>query len=165
MQSFKQLCYAFINEIKKFMVFKILKVWMATFVIMASAAFLVCMILFPLNKAIFVSFIVGAVFSLFGVGFLPRALATDELEITSGNKSMNKSINDYKKDIEQHLKDYRFRYHHSLGSVDYYLPQGLYRVFESPIEVEASVYIIRVKASRMMIRTLKDLFSEIRNNT
>lgn len=99
------------------------------------------------------------IFGFFCSGFMQRTLKTEELFINASNKDPQKGLRWYEEQIRDTLYSFRFTYTGTIGNVEHFKASGLYQVFESNIELEVSPFEIRLRASRLQIRIIKDLLT------
>jgi hypothetical protein len=90
-----------------------------------------------------------------------RKLKVEEMEINTSNKDPQKGLDWYEDKIRERLKDLRFEFKEEKDGVEIFKPRGLYKVYESDVEIERTPYHIRLKGSRLFLRWVQDL-TEIR---
>lgn len=127
--------------------------WLTGFVI----AFFAFILLFPFKLVVISSLIFGFIYGLFCMGFMQRKLKVVSFEINPENKDSNKGLAWYEEKIKEQIQDMRFRYSKTENGIEIYKPTGLYKVLESPVELEVTPYLINVKCTRMMRRVILDL--------
>lgn len=119
--------------------------------------FLGAAIALDIKLAAIVATIVGFIIGLMSSGFMVRKLKVEEVEINTNNKDPDKGLDWYEERIREQLKDMRFVPKIKKGDTEIFKPRGLYRIFESDIELERQVYWIRLRASRLFLRIIEDL--------
>lgn len=129
----------------------------AGFVIAWVFVFLGSVIVLEAKLAAIVATIAGGIMGLMSSGFMVRKLKVEEIEINTTNKDPDKGLDWYEEQIREQLRDMRFISKCRLGATETFKPRGLYRIFESDIELERQVYWIRLRASRLFLRLIEDL--------
>ena len=119
--------------------------------------FIGAVIAFDVKFAFILATIVAFIIGLMSSGFMVRKLKVEEFEININNKDFDKGLDWYEELIREQLRDMRFVAKHKIGNIETFGPRGLYRIFESDIELERQVYWIRLRASRLFLRIIEDL--------
>lgn len=127
------------------------------FCIVWPFVFLGAVIVYPFKLAFIIASIFAAIAGLMSSGFMVRKLKVEEFEINTTNKDPEKGLDWYEDIIREQLRDMRFVYKTTIGSTEIFKPRGLYRIYESDIELERQAYWIRLKGSRLFVRLIKDL--------
>ena len=133
------------------------KLFIHLFLILLMAISIPLLFFVPIKLAIIISLFFSVIGCLFAIGFVQREMKQDTLIITSGKKKKEVPMSWYENQIREQLRFMRFEFHEKRNETEYYLPTGLYNVFETQVQLEVSPYIVKVIGSRLFIRIISDI--------